>query len=173
MEERTKFFEIIPQPEVITDETFCTKKSHDDKEGLWFRPVVLNENETEEIMKEINEWEFIDKYSGSYENMAYEDKSSWSGERVITDDLLVSMLKGSHVSNQVRGGYLLKNGHFAGIVMALEDVTSFGMAYQKEDFFSALLTDGTKYGKTSFHYFHSSTEISESNDSEYLLRRKQ
>ncbi|MBR3151499.1 MAG: hypothetical protein IKF46_05900 [Erysipelotrichaceae bacterium] len=85
----------------------------------------------------------------------------------------MSFLQGSYFSNQIRGGYLLDRGQFAGVIIAAENTSSFGMAVTKSFDFGILFTDGTKIGRTGYHYFHCSTEISESRDSVYSLRRKE
>ena len=54
-------------------------------------------------------------------------------------------------------------------MLDLEDTTSYGMAYRHERRFSVLFTDGTRLGKTSYHYSHCSTEKDESSSSEYSL----
>lgn len=160
--EKTKYFTITEKPSA---DGFCA-------DGFCFQPVDLGEEEKEAVEKEIAEWELIDTYKNTYEDLSYDDKSVSEGERVITDDLLVSFLTGSMTSNQVRGGYLLKDKHFTGYVLLLENTTSFGMAVSKNNGFGILFIDGRKAGKTSYHYFHSSTEISESEDSEYTVRKK-
>ena len=123
-------------------------------------------------MSQIEEWELVDIYRNSYEDLAYNDKTVNEGERVIGDELLVSFLNASCSSDQVRGGYLIDDKGFAGIVILNDDTTSYGMSVSENSGLGVLLTDGTGIGKTQYHYFHCSTEISESRDSVYELRKK-
>ena len=177
MEEMTKYFEIVrgPYPKVMepfrrgeTREIFC---AGDEKtEEIWFRPVELSDEERDRLSKERENWELVDKYEWVDENLVYDDTESGEGERVVTDELLVSFLTGRYMSNQVRGGYLLEGGHFAGYLLKLEDTSSFGMAYSRSTDFGILLTDGRKIGRTDYHYFHSSTELSEKHSSVYSVR---
>lgn len=164
MQDKTKFFEVINEP--AEDEDVY------EVEDICFRPLIVSDAEKEELLKKVSEWEFIDKYEYCDENLAYDDKSEGKGERVITDELLASFIAGCFISNQVRGGYLFKNGEFVGIIIKTENVSSFGMSVNKNTGLGLLLTDGRKLGKTSYHYFHSSTESSESRSSEYTLRHK-
>ena len=171
MAEKTKFFEIVRGGNT-QDDVFIAFVG-DPGEEICFQPVCLTGQETASLMEEIGNWELVDAYDYKYEDLAYDDVSSGSGERIITDDLLVSFLQGSYTSDQVHGGYLIDEGHFAGVVLDLEYDSSFGMAWSRDRKFGILLTDGRKGGRTDSHYFHSSTEVSESSDSTYLLRKKE
>ena len=170
MSEKTEFFEIVKEADAARKESFNVET----KEGgsLCFRPLLLNEKQKEEIKKQISRWELVDSYRSIYEDLSYGDRTKSEGERIITDELLVSFLEGSLSSDQVRGGYLLDQGRFIGYIILNESVSSFGMSVEKNRGFGVLLTDGRKYGKTSYHYFHASTEISESEDSDYSVRPK-
>ena len=170
MAEKTKFFEIIRGGN--TQENVFIASVGDPGEEVRFQPVCLTGQETDSLMEEIGNWEIVDVYDYKYEDLAYDDVSSGSGERIISDDLLVSFLQGSYTSDQVQGGYLIDEGHFVGVVLDLEYDSSFGMAWNRDRKFGILLTDGRKGGRTDSHYFHSSTEVSESRNSTYLLRKK-
>ena len=172
MKNKTIFFEIINKPETEAEETFHTTPADDSEQEIWFTPLQLTAEEEASVRHEIYEWELVDNYYSRYEDLAYNDVSESAGERVITEELFVTFLNGSHLSNQVRGGYLLKDGKFAGFLLAIENTSSFGMAVNKANHFSALLTDGTKSGETAFHFFHSSTETSSTEQSKYELRRR-
>ena len=169
MEDRTKYFEITDAPADPDSGYFHIEDSCGD---LWFRPADIDSAEAGKLSDEAGKWELVDSYRSVYEDLAYDDRSVSEGERVITDDLLVSLLQASLSSNQVRGGYLIKNGSFAGYVLSTENTSSFGMSVNKDSGLGALLIDGRSFGRTSYHYFHSSTELSESSSSDYSLRLK-
>ncbi len=171
MKETTKFFEIVEWPLALNEDCFFIEDEDSDRE-VWFRPAKVTELQMNDLEKEIGEWELIDTYRNVYEDLAYDDKSVSEGERVITDDKLVSLLQGSRVSDQVRGGYLLRKHRFVGYVLALENTSSYGMSASRNKGLGILLTDGRKIGRTGYHYFHCSTETSESDDSEYSVRHK-
>ena len=107
-----------------------------------------------------------------YEDLAYNDKTENEGERIITDDLLASFLQVSYSSDQVRGGYLFDEEGFLGYILAIENTSSFGMSVNRSEGLGVLLKDGTAHGRTSYHYFHSSTEVSETQDSIFRIRKK-
>ncbi len=172
MSEKTKFFEKIPKPQTETDGVYHTEVKYQ-PEVIWFRPVEVSETALELLMEEIEKWEVVDTYKQVYENLVYEDRKTYSGERVIPDADIVSFLSGSYLSSQLRGGYLLEKGSFAGVILKIENTSSFGMSAHQDNEFGILLTDGRKIGRTEYHYFHCSTEIDEEEDSVYSLRRKE
>ena len=146
-------------------------RAGDEKKSLLFRQAELTDEEIAALEAEIAGWAVADEYEWSYEDLVYEDESKGSGTKLIPLGELESLTSGSHLSSATRGGILLKKGKFIGAVLDLEDTSSYGMAYSHERFFSALLTDGTKLGKTSYHYSHCSTEKDESSSSDYSLVR--
>ncbi|MBQ7065085.1 MAG: hypothetical protein IJM90_09380 [Firmicutes bacterium] len=168
---KTKFYSKFEKPLPGDDSVFrvCEEGGSD---VIMFSPVELPPEESARIMEEIEGWELVDTYRWHYEDLSYNDESSGSGERIITDSLLASFLDGHYVSNQVRGGYLLDQGHFAGYVLKLESTSSYGMAVHNDQGLGVLLTDGRKYGKTDYHYFHCSTEIDEERSFVYSVRKK-
>ena len=105
MAEKTKFFEIVRGGNT-QDEVYFASVG-DPGEEIRFQPVCLAEKEMASLLEEIGNWELVDVYDYKYEDLAYDDVSSGSGERIITDDLLVSFLQGSYTSDQVHGGYLI------------------------------------------------------------------
>ncbi|MBQ9037327.1 MAG: hypothetical protein IJ115_07730 [Erysipelotrichaceae bacterium] len=165
MQEKTRFFEVVTEASENDESLY-------EVEGIFFRPLEVSAEEKSELLKKVSEWELIDSYEYCDEDLAYDDKTEGKGERVITDELLASFIVGSFISNQVRGGYLFKDGQFAGMIIETENVSSYGMSVNKSNGLGLLLTDGRKLGKTDYHYFHSGTESSESRSSEYTLRHK-
>lgn len=172
MRKTTIFFSRIAKPEKPSDKQYHTGTG-DLPEEIWFTPAEVDETTESRLWEEIRKWELIDTYHNKYEDLAYDDRSESSGERIVAEEDLVSFLQGSYISNQIRSGYLLDHGQFAGVIIAAENTSSFGMAVTKSFDFGILFTDGTKIGRTGYHYFHCSTEISESRDSVYSLRRKE
>ncbi|MBR2802684.1 MAG: hypothetical protein IKE21_08915 [Erysipelotrichaceae bacterium] len=124
-------------------------KEDEQDEGISFKPAELIEDEMTVLKEEIDRWELIDTYRNVYEDLAYNDKSVSEGEKVITDELPVSFLTGSHSSNQVRGGYLLDQGRFIGYILDLGSTSSFGMSVTHSESLGILFTDGRKIGKTN------------------------
>ena len=168
MEDLIQFFEIVPAP---AGEAEGLYRAGEGDNALWFRRAELRDSERAALERELEAWEFVDKYEFCYENLVYDDESKGSGERVIPFSNLV--FGGSYASNQVRGGCLLAGGAFAGVFLKLENTTSYGMAVTQSKGFGALLTDGRRIGRTSYHYSHCSTELAERRSSVYTLRRKE
>ena len=168
MADQIQFFEIVPAPEGKAEGLF---RAGDGDNALWFRRAEVSEGERAALEQALEAWEFYDKYEFCYENLVYEDESKGAGERVIPFSDLV--FGGSYATNQVRGGCLLEGGVFAGVFLKLEDTTSYGMAVTQSEGFGALLTDGRRIGRTSYHYSHCSTELAERRSSVYTLRRKE
>ena len=166
MTETLCYFQIVKDPNA---ENLCTAGSGE--EAVFFCRANISEEQREEIEKELQNWEIIDTYKWKYEDLAYDHEESGEGEKAIPFDHLV--FSGSYASNDLRGGILLENGKFAGIAVKLENTSSYGMSSSRDEGYGVLFTDGTKTGRTDYHYFHCSTEISESNDDSYSLRRKQ
>ncbi len=163
----TRFFLLAEGPDALFGEVLSAGS---DEDKLLFRRTGADENTVAALEEELKGWELIKKYKYEYEDLAYEHRRSGSGERVVPFCDVV--LGGSYASSQLRGGFLLRGGRFAGIVMLLEDSSSYGMAHHRDEKYGALLTDGRSFGRTEYHYFHCSTEVDESEDAEYLLRRK-
>ena len=177
MIDRNMFFEIAEDAAepFMTEDGYAVPLSEriypagSDEKTIYFRPVELSDEEIARLEPELAKWSVADKYEWRYEDMVYDDVKEGSGTRLIPLAELESLISGSHLSSATRGGILLKKGGFCGVVLDLEDTTSYGMAYRHERRFSVLFTDGTKLGKTSYHYSHCSTEKDESSSSEYSL----
>lgn len=167
MAENTQYFEIVPAPAGKAEDLY---RAGDGAEALWFREIEVSGEARAALEAELAKWELVSKYEWEYENLAYNDKSSGKGERVIPFSDLV--FGGACASNQVRGGCLLDGGVFAGVAVRLENTSSYGMAVTKSEGFGALLTDGRTVGRTDYYYSHCSTEIDESHSAEYSLRRR-
>ena len=167
MEKQIQFFEIVPAQE----EAEGLFRAGDGDNAIWFRRTEVSDEERAALEQALEAWEFCDKYEFCYENLVYEDESKGSGERVIPFSDLV--FGGSYATNQVRGGCLLEGGAFAGVFLKLGNTTSFGMSVTQSEDFGALLTDGRRIGRTSYHYSHCSTELAERRSSVYSLRRKE
>ena len=161
MANQIQFFEIVPAPEVKAEGLF---RAGDGNNAIWFRRAEVSDGERAALEQALEAWEFYDKYEFCYENLVYEDESKGAGERVIPFSDLV--FGGSYASNQVRGGC-------AGVFLKLGNTTSFGMSVTQSEDFGALLTDGRRIGRTSYHYSHCSTELAERRSSVYSLRRKE
>ena len=167
MANQLQFFEIVPAPEGRPEDVY---RAGDGTEAIWFRKVEVSGAARTALEAELETWALVSRYEWVYENLAYNDRRSGKGERVIPFSDLV--FGGSRASNQVRGGCLLDGGVFAGVTVRLENTSSYGMAVTKSEGFGALLTDGRKIGRTGYSYSHCSTEIDDSHSAEYFLRRK-
>ena len=163
----TRFFLLAEGPDALFGEMLSAGSG---SERILFRRAEADASTVAALEEELKGGELIKKYKYKYEDLAYEHKRSGSGERVMPFCDVV--LGGSYTTSQLRGGFLLRGGRFAGIVMLLEDSSSYGMAHHRDEKYGALLTDGRSFGRTEYHYFHCSTEVDESEDAEYLLRRK-
>ena len=163
----TRFFLLAEGPDALFGEVLSAGSG---SERILFRRSEADERTISALEEELGGWEIIKKYKFEHEDLSYDDASSGAGEVIVPFHDVV--LGGSYASSQLRGGFLLRGGRFAGIVMLLEDSSSYGMAYRHDEEYGVLLTDGRSFGRTEDHYFHCSTEVDESEDAEYLLRRK-
>ncbi|MBR4470211.1 MAG: hypothetical protein IKS54_02705 [Erysipelotrichaceae bacterium] len=67
---------------------------------------------------------------------------------------------------------VIKDGHFHGVLLEIENTSSMGMSVYKNTEYGVLLIDGYRDGRTEEHYSHSSSEVSSSEDTIYSLQRK-
>ena len=168
MEEKTRFFEIVSGADPADETVF---RVGDGDGAIQFRPVELTGAALTALESELQGWEVADRYKWRDEDYVNEVDESGQGERVIPFSKIVSFLSGAFTTGQLRGGLLLEHGAFAGVILKLENTTSYGMAWSRSDGLGVLLTDGRKLGRTDYHYFHTSTEKAESAEHDYSLRR--
>lgn len=141
-------------------------------DDIAFREILLSENDLAKLEKKISEWEIRHEYKWSEEDLVYDVEQSGSGTKIIQLTDLASFRGLSICSTDIAGGYLLQDGEFIGVILQLEQITSYGMSYSQEQRFGIMLTDGRSYGKTSKHYSHCSTERDESASHYYYLINK-
>ena len=157
----------------IVDSADATAEGVYSAEGISFRETQLSQTDMAMLEDAISKWEIHDDYEWSEENFVYEDEKSDSGTKIIELIDMVSFKASVTCSSDLLGGYLLKNGEFVGVILQLEQTSSFGMACSQEKDFGVILTDGTTYGKTSKYYSHCSTEKDSSSSHRYHLINKE
>ncbi len=159
-------YEVVDSADAKTEGVYCA-------EGIYFRETQLSQTDMAMLEDAVSKWEIHDDYKWSEENFVYDDESSDSGTKIIELIDMVSFKASVKYSSDLLGGYLLKNGEFVGVILQLEQTSSFGMAYSQEKGFGVILTDGTTYGNTSQYYSHCSTEMDSSSSHHYHLVNKE
>ena len=137
-----------------------------------FQKTVLTEDTIDSLKEEIKEWEILEEYKWKEEDLVYNVIKSGSGTRVIQITDIESFWTPSHISNNLRGEYLIKAGQFIGIVLDLECISSLGMSYSSNKKYGVLLTNGQSFGQTSSYYSNCNTEKDSYSSSNYYLRKK-
>lgn len=137
---------------------------------IMFRQVNLSDEAMCVLEDEIQKWEILDVFEWRKENLVYDDISSNSGEKIIPLSDIEGIWAPSHISGNLRGGYLVKDGQFIGVVLDIENTSSYGMSCDSNHQYGILLTDGQAFGRTS--YSHCSTEVDDHSKSDYYLRKK-
>ena len=124
------------------------------------KEVHVTKDVRDRILEEAKEWVLVaDKKEEETLLWHDDDHSSWTSTE-LTEDFYKK-----HV--------VVKDGHFIGALIEMENVSSYGMAVDRSRDWGILFTNGTSDGETRQHYSHCSTEIDRSEDIQYSLRRKQ
>lgn len=122
--------------------------------------VLLTDEQRASVVKEAKDWVMIREEE--YEETLYwhdNDHSEWTSTKEVEDFY--------------RKRVIVKDGHFAGIVLNTELTSGTGLSSYRSDSTGIVLTDGTSKGRTYDHYSRSSDETSYSETISYSLQKKQ
>ena len=145
-----KCYEVVP----------LSEKADITVEKVGLKEVYVSKAQRDMIQEEAKEWVLVKK--GHYKETLYwhdDDKSEWDGTSEIED----------YYKRQA----VIRDGHFAGALLYLENTSSMGMAVHKSSEYGILFTDGTTVGRIEEYLSHNSTEVDREEDSVYSLKRKE
>ncbi len=142
-------FEIVPEEEgadITAGNTFL-------------REVYVTPAQRAVIAEEAGQWVLVAESVETEELYWHDnDTSTWHSTKTIEDFY--------------RRRAVVRDGHFLGALLDLENTGSMGMAVSKDREYGILLIDGSEDGRTEEHFSHTSSEVSEERDTRYFLRRK-
>ena len=127
------------------------------KTGL--KAVCVSKEDRDRILEEAKEWVLVAD-TVEEETLLWhdDDHSTWTSTEKIED----------FYKRQV----VIRDGHFIGALIDVEDVSSYGMSVNKSRDWGILFTDGTTDGETKKYSSHCSTEVDRSEETTYSLKRK-
>ena len=127
------------------------------KTGL--KAVYVSKEDRDRILEEAKEWVLVAD-TVEEETLLWhdDDHSTWTSTEKIED----------FYKRQV----VIRDGHFIGALIDVEDVSSYGMSVNKSRDWGILFTDGTTDGETKKYSSHCSTEVDRSEETTYSLKRK-
>ena len=141
-------YEIVPEEEaeIIAGKT-----------GL--KAAYVSKEDRDRILEEAKEWVLVAD-TVEEETLLWhdDDHSTWTSTEKIED----------FYKRQV----VIRDGHFVGALIDVEDVSSYGMSVNKSRDWGILFTDGTTDGETKKYSSHCSTEVDRSEETTYSLKRK-
>jgi len=127
------------------------------KTGL--KAVYVSKEDRDRILEEAKEWVLVAD-TVEEETLLWhdDDHSTWTSTEKIED------FYKRHV--------VIKDGHFTGALLEIEDVSSYGMSVNRSTDWGILFTDGSTDGVTKRYSSHCSTEVDRSEETTYSLKRK-
>ena len=141
-------YEIVPEEEaeIVVGKT-----------GL--KAAFVWKEQREHILAEAREW-VLEAVTIEEETLLWhdDDHSVWTSTKEIED------FYKKHV--------VIKDGHFIGALIEIEDVSSYGMSVNKSRDWGILFTDGSTDGEIKKYFSHCSTEVDRSEETTYSLKRK-
>lgn len=141
-------YEIVPEEEaeIVAGKT-----------GL--KEVYVFKEDRERILEEAKEWVLVAD-TVEEETLLWhdDDHSTWTSTEKIED----------FYKRQV----VIRDGHFIGALIDVEDVSSYGMSVNKSRGWGILFTDGSTDGETKKYSSHCSTEVDRSEETTYSLKKK-
>ncbi len=127
------------------------------KTGL--KEVEVSRAERDSILEEAKEWVLVaDTVEEETLFWHDDDQSTWKSTKEIEDFY--------------KRHAVIKDGHFIGALLEIEDVASYGMSVNRSSDWGILFTDGSTDGVISKHFSHCSTEVDRTEDTTYSLKRK-
>ena len=127
------------------------------KTGL--KEVYISKEDRDRILEEAKEWVLVaDTIEEETLLWHDDDHSTWTSTEKTED----------FYKRQV----VIRDGHFIGALIDVEDVSSYGMSVNKSRDWGILFTDGTTDGETKKYSSHCSTEVDRSEETTYSLKRK-
>ena len=157
---------------------FLTKMKEDNGQGkIRLGGVVLQYTEFDEqttamLKEEMSEYEVVVDEDYSYEYDEDDHPTYGSDRKVVDVDKVVSLTSGWYSSSDPRGDCLIVGGHFAGVVLYLENTGGNGWSNYNDKWYAVLYADGRIEGENSCHYSFNGESSSKEYEYEYTLRKK-
>ena len=141
-------YEIVPEEEaeIVAGKT-----------GL--KRVEVPKLQRDQILEEAKEWVLVADTKEEETLLWHDDDYSvWTSTEEIKD------FYKQHV--------VIRDGHFFGALIEIEDVSSYGMSVNRSSEWGVLFTDGSTDGEIKKYFSHCSTEVDRSEETTYSLKRK-
>jgi hypothetical protein len=141
-------YEIVPEEEaeIVAGKT-----------GL--KRVEVSKKQRDQILEEAKEWVLVADTKEEETLLWHDDDYSvWTSTEEIKD------FYKQHV--------VIRDGHFFGALIEIEDVSSYGMSVNRSSEWGVLFTDGSTDGEIKKYFSHCSTEVDRSEETTYSLKRK-
>ena len=141
-------YEIVPEEEaeIVVGKT-----------GL--KRVEVSKKQRDQILEEAKAWVMVAEIKEEETLLWHDDDySTWTSTKEI--------------DNFYKKHVVIKDGHFIGALIEIEDVSSYGMSVNKSREWGILFTDGSTDGVVKKYYSHCSTEVDRSEETTYSLKRK-
>ena len=141
-------YEIVPEEEaeIVVGKT-----------GL--KKVEVTKKQRDQILEEAKAWVMVAEIKEEETLLWHDDDySTWTSTKEI--------------DNFYEKHVVIKDGHFIGALIEIEDVSSYGMSVNRSRDWGILFTDGSTDGVVKKYYSHCSTEVDRSEETTYSLKRK-
>ena len=127
------------------------------KTGL--KKVEVSKEQRDTILAEAKEWVLVAETKNE-ETLFWhdDDQSTWTSTKEIEDFY--------------KRYVAIKDGHFIGALIEIEDVSSYGMSVNRSRDWGILFTDGSTDGEIKKYFSHCSTEVDRTEETTYSLKRK-
>ncbi len=121
--------------------------------------VEVPKLQRDQILEEAKEWVLVADTKEEETLLWHDDDYSvWTSTEEIKD------FYKQHV--------VIRDGHFFGALIEIEDVSSYGMSVNRSSEWGVLFTDGRTAGEPKPYFTHCSTEVDRSEETTYSLKRK-
>ncbi len=141
-------YEIVPEEEaeIVVGKT-----------GL--KKVEVTKKQRDQILEEAKAWVMVAEIKEEETLLWHDDDySTWTSTKEI--------------DNFYEKHVVIKDGHFIGALIEIEDVSSYGMSVNRSRDWGILFTDGSTDGEIKKYSSHCSTEVDRSEETTYSLKRK-
>lgn len=141
-------YEIVPEEEaeIVAGKT-----------GL--KRVEVSKKQRDQILEEAKEWVLVADTKEEETLLWHDDDYSvWTSTEEIKDFY--------------KQYVVIRDGHFFGALIEIEDVSSYGMSVNRSSEWGVLFTDGSTDGEIKKYFSHCSTEVDRSEETTYSLKRK-
>ena len=137
-----------------------------------FAYIDLSENDEKRLRAEMEGFVVRDSCHYCYEYDDYDDKSSGFTINDVPVAEMISCRSGCYSTDDVLGEILVADGHFAGVVLLVEEEGGNGWSNYHRKSYPLLFTDGSVDGQAKKSYSFSGESSSKDVTNDYSLVRK-